>query len=167
MSVCCFFCFFFAFLFFLEPAHVLPVCMINLFPLIIYVIQNVIYVSMNFELWPMRRIVNLSSQTLSECTLLHSLVWSTHKSLQTGAEVHTLSFSFLPLQHSLSLTEVGRLQIRQGNSREAVSCKHTWEKLWTLERAYFYGLSWNMKNFCNRYIKKPLDLLDSRKALTL
>lgn len=46
VSVCCFF----AFLCFLEAAHVLPVCMINLFPLIIYVIQNVIYVSVNFEL---------------------------------------------------------------------------------------------------------------------
>lgn len=77
---------------FLEPAHVLPVWMINLFPLIIYVIQNVIYVSMNFELWPKPWIVNLSSQTLSEYTLLDSLVWSTHKSLQTGAEVHALSF---------------------------------------------------------------------------
>lgn len=95
VSVCCFF----AFVRLCEPAHVLPVCMINLFSLIIYVIQNVIYVSVNFELWPKRRIVNLSSQTLPEYTLLHSLVWSTHKSLQTGAEVHTLSFF---LTHSLS-----------------------------------------------------------------
>lgn len=43
-------CVVFAFLCCLELAHVLPVCMINLFSLIIYVIQNVIYVSVNFEL---------------------------------------------------------------------------------------------------------------------
>lgn len=38
----------------------LCVRVINLFPFIIYVIENVIYVSMNFELRPTRRVVNLS-----------------------------------------------------------------------------------------------------------
>lgn len=133
-------CVVFAFLCFLEPAHVLPVCMINLFSLIIYVIQNVIYVSVNFELWPIQRIVNLSSQTLSEYTLLHSLVWSTHKSLQTGAEVHTLSFflSFFPTL-SLSLTEVGDFRLDKTTvERPADFCKYTCEsnrKKYTLGRA--------------------------------
>lgn len=74
---------------FLEPA---PLCMINLLSLIIYVIQNVIYVNVNFELWPEQWIVNLSPQTLSRYTLVDSSVWSTHKSLQTGAKVHILPF---------------------------------------------------------------------------
>lgn len=120
--------------------------MINLFSLIIYVIQNVIYVSVNFELWPMRRIVNLPSQTLSEYTLLHSLVWSTHKSLQTEAEVHTLS-------SQPSLTEVGRLQIRQ-NTEEAS----------LLLKAHMWKQQKEMVDFEKSSFKKKLDLL---KAFTL
>ena len=119
---------------FLEPAHVLPVCMINLFSLIIYVIQNVIYVNVNFELWPKRRIVNLPSQTLSEYTLLHSLVWSTHKSLQTGADVHTLAF-FPLLSH-----RSWRLQIRQ-KSRWSL---HMWK-----QHKEMSSLLWITKKSCN------------------
>lgn len=37
----------------------LCVRVMNLFPFIIYVMENVIYVSMNFELRPARRLVNL------------------------------------------------------------------------------------------------------------
>lgn len=160
-------CVVFAFLCFLEPAHVLPVCMINLFSLIIYVIQNVIYVSVNFELWPIRWIVNLSPQTLSEYTLLHSLVWSTHKSLQTGAEVHTLSF--FP---TLSLTEVGDFRLDKTTAeRPADFCERACEsnrKNWsTLGRANFDSLLWIIKNFCRRYIKKHLDFSNSRKAFSL
>lgn len=138
-------CCFLLFSAFWRPAHVLPVCMINLFPLIIYVIQNVIYVSVNFELWPMRRIVNLSSQTLSEYTLLHSLVWSTHKSLQTGAEVHSFfpsffssslfSFilSFLPT-HSLFLMEVWDFRSDKTTVKRLA---HFWEQMWRNQNSYW------------------------------
>lgn len=70
----------------------LRVRVINLVPFIIYVIENVIYVSVNFELRPIRPLVNLSPQTRSECTFLHSLVGSAHKSPQTGSRGAHLIF---------------------------------------------------------------------------
>lgn len=151
----------FAFLCFLEPAHVLPVCMINLFSLIIYVIQNVIYVSVNFELWPIRRIVNLSSQTLSEYTLLHSLVWSTHKSLQTGAEVHSLSFQHSPSQ-KLETWDWTKQQWRGQLTFVSTRVKATERNCRIVGRAHF-DLRWIIKNVCNRCFKKHLDLLNSSK----
>lgn len=120
---------------FLEPAHVLPVCMINLFSLIIYVIQNVIYVIVNFELWPKRWIVNLSSQTLSEYTFVHSLVSYTHKSPQTGADVHTLAF----------FHRSWRLQIRRKIPVESTCVEVT-------QRNGLSALNYSKKNFnCKRY----------------
>lgn len=45
-----------------RSLHVCYLCLrvINLFPFIIYVIENVIYVSMNFELRPIQPVINLS-----------------------------------------------------------------------------------------------------------
>lgn len=55
------------FLCFLGGLHVryLRVRVMNLFPFIIYVIENVIYVSVNFELRPIRPLVNLSPPKLA------------------------------------------------------------------------------------------------------
>lgn len=47
---------------------------INLFPFIIYVIENVIYVSVNFELRPIRPVVNLSPKLA--LSVHSSTLWS-------------------------------------------------------------------------------------------
>lgn len=47
----------------MQTAQCVYVCvccsMMNVFPLIIYVLQNMMYVSMNFELYPKQRAINL------------------------------------------------------------------------------------------------------------
>lgn len=53
--------------------HMFYLYMINLFSLIIYVIPNVIYVSMDFELWPNQHIVK--SQPKLSLSILSYALW--------------------------------------------------------------------------------------------
>lgn len=86
----------------------LCVRVINLFPFIIYVIENVIYVSMNFELRPTRRVVNLSPQTCPQYTFLHSLVWCARKSPQTESRGARLLSSLRSLAKRSWMPRIGR-----------------------------------------------------------
>lgn len=72
--------------------------MINLFPFIIYVIKNVIYVSVNFELRPIRLLVNLSPPKLAPSVHSYTLWMGMLINLsKLEAEVHACFSSQLSL----------------------------------------------------------------------
>lgn len=65
--------------------HVLVCCnMINVFHPIIYVFQNMMYVSMNFELFPKQRAINLVTLVKSVRSLFLSLSLYMNNAVETG-----------------------------------------------------------------------------------